>query len=542
MLEFQSLNDSAFRKVEKKYNKTAIKEGRPAISFYEDCVRNALFSTDNEITNIVEQTVKLYAMHFTNGNIQVAEQELKAKSIPDWPTYSWAMFFNGLFLGIGASFGLAGLLRGLRDLFTKPDAQLQTSYLLQLYGGYFLAWLLMMLFGLNCILFERRKINYPYIFQLAINKCLNWRQLLVLPSVFLALLGLSLWTTFSLTIPGSTGRSYGPAILITVSLVVLFLPAKTLYYHSRQWLLEHVLRVIISPLTPITFPDFFLGDMFCSLSYSFSNIEIFFCLYAGQWKNENPCNSNHSRALGFFTALPSIWRALQCLRRFRDTKQASPHLPNFGKYIATCVSYALLSVYRINQSVPSKICYILAASTNSVYTIFWDVRCDWNLGQMEHGFLREDLVVFGEKRWPYYASICWDIAVRCNWIAYIAGARYPQHPSAVSFFVAFSEVLRRGLWSILRVENEHLDNVEKTYAYLEPPLPYEESDRQRAAALASGADMEGANRGDLPMSGLRRQGTVLNQVHNQDYIRSREPTGDSSSSDEDEWHEESAVG
>ncbi|CAL3973798.1 unnamed protein product, partial [Diplocarpon coronariae] len=38
------------------------------------------------------------------------------------------------------------------------------------------------------------------------------------------------------------------------------------------------------------------------------NIALFFCLYGSAWNTPGRCNSSHSRLLGFFTALPGIWR------------------------------------------------------------------------------------------------------------------------------------------------------------------------------------------------------------------------------------------
>lgn len=85
-------------------------------------------------------------------------------------------------------------------------------------------------------------------------------------------------------------------------------------------------RLFWAGLYPVEFRDFFLGDMYCSLTYAMcvsthnhtpshgtassnrcQNIELFFCLYANSWENPQNCNSSHSRLLGFFAALPPIW-------------------------------------------------------------------------------------------------------------------------------------------------------------------------------------------------------------------------------------------
>ena len=97
-------------------------------------------------------------------------------------------------------------------------------------------------------------------------------------------------------------------------------------------------------------------------------MELFFCLYARGWENPGQCNSTHSRLLGFFATLPGIWRALQCLRRYYDTRNAFPHLVNCGKYTFTILFYMSLSLYRIQQDASLKALFITFATINSLYT------------------------------------------------------------------------------------------------------------------------------------------------------------------------------
>lgn len=47
-----------------------------------------------------------------------------------------------------------------------------------------------------------------------------------------------------------------------------------------------------------------------------------------------------------------------------------------------------------------------------------------------------------------------------------------QHSSVVSFLISFSEVCRRGIWVLFRVENEHCTNVVRFRASREAKLPY----------------------------------------------------------------------
>ena len=124
--------------------------------------------------------------------------------------------------------------------------------------------------------------------------------------------------------------------------------------------------------------------MYCSQTYSMGvsstylllksagltflqNLELFFCLYAKNWNNPGQCNSTHSRLLGFFSTVPGIWRALQCLRRYYDTRNAFPHLVNCGKYTFTILFYMSLSLYRIDRDDSLKAMFITFATINSTY-------------------------------------------------------------------------------------------------------------------------------------------------------------------------------
>ena len=152
--------------------------------------------------------------------------------------------------------------------------------------------------------------------------------------------------------------------------------------------------------------------MYCSLTYPmgvrcyvstqrgvwltvFQNLELFFCLYANTWSNPGQCNSTHSRLLGFFSTVPGIWRALQCLRRYYDTRNAFPHLVNCGKYTFTILFYMSLSLYRIDENISLKALFVTVATINSIYCCesirralfscssltyiaIWDLAMDWS--------------------------------------------------------------------------------------------------------------------------------------------------------------------
>lgn len=87
-----------------------------------------------------------------------------------------------------------------------------------------------------------------------------------------------------------------------------------------------------------------------------------------------------------------------------------------------------------------------------------------------HHLLRDIIAL--KSRWPYYLIMTVDPILRFNWVFYVAFAHDSQHSSIASFMIGFSEVTRRGLWTLLRVENEHCSNVKQYKASRDVPLPY----------------------------------------------------------------------
>jgi hypothetical protein len=113
---------------------------------------------------------------------------------------------------------------------------------------------------------------------------------------------------------------------------------------------------------------------------------------------------------------------------------------------------------------------------------------DFSLAQAEskHFALRDILAL--KRRWPYYAVMVADPIIRFAWIFYAIFTHNRQHSTLVSFLVGLAEVIRRGVWALFRVENEHCANVSQYKASRDVPLPYRIEPllaAERASASAS---------------------------------------------------------
>jgi hypothetical protein len=176
---------------------------------------------------------------------------------------------------------------------------------------------------------------------------------------------------------------------------------------------------------------------------------------------------------------------------------------------------------------------------------------DFSLLQAQSRYrgLRDILAL--KQRWPYYTIMVIDPFLRFSWIFYAIFTHNSQHSTVVSFMVSFMEVARRGMWALLRVENEHCANVSQYKASRDVPLPYrieplmnrasadgspsiesQEGDAGQADAdveqpsgtsTAVGADATGTvrRRGDTHIG--KSFSKMLAEAHKQDFEKKRKP-------------------
>lgn len=414
------------------------------------------------------------------------------------------MFISGI--GLGVSTALITYTLYL-SFFYKQNNFMIHKILFPLWGGWYMILFLATLFQLDCFIWHRVGINYRFImlgeFQsrsgtqlfnndfatTSISLQLYFLTFLVVPCAICAIISFH-W------------RHLTPCGYIYMCVVVfLFIcPNGTIPYWDkvvgmRKWIFVTVFRLIFSGLYPVEFGDFFIGDIVCSLTYSMSDIAMFFCIYSSSPNDQ--CGSSHSKAVNVMACIPNYWRFMQCLRRFGDSGDWFPHLLNACKYALGVTYYAFLSAYRLSgHSKSVRPPFILFGALYAIVAASWDLIMDWSLFQTAHQntFLRNDLYLAGKKNWKtgkysswgksvYYCAMILDVIIRFEWIVYAVAPTTIQQSAKTSFILALAEAFRRFIWIIFRVENEHVANVHLFKVNGESPLPYPVYDSTEGTGL-----------------------------------------------------------
>lgn len=135
-----------------------------------------------------------------------------------------------------------------------------------------------------------------------------------------------------------------PFLLIAIVLFIVFCPFNIIFRPSRYWLIHTFARIFSAPFLPVKFKDFFFGDQFTSLSIVLSDLEYVICFFVSDlWTDGDICWRINPYIKPCLVCVPPLLRALQSLRRFKDTKQ-NIHMMNFGKYSLTMLSTVTSSI------------------------------------------------------------------------------------------------------------------------------------------------------------------------------------------------------
>ncbi|XP_055007555.1 xenotropic and polytropic retrovirus receptor 1 homolog isoform X2 [Boleophthalmus pectinirostris] len=467
---YQNLNFTGFRKILKKHDK--ILETSRGADWRVAHVEVAPFYTCKKITQLISETEALVTTELEGGDRQKAMKRLRvpplgaAQPAPAWTTFRVGLYC-GVFLVLVVTVVIAGAVQsGSNDVWP----------MIRIYRGGFLLIEFLFLLGINTYGWRQAGVNHVLIFELNPRNNLSHQHLFEIAGLLGVLWCVSLLSCIfceNLLVP----MQVNPLALYGFFLLFLINPFKTCYYKSRFWLLKLLFRVVTAPFHRVGFADFWLADQLNSLGVVLMDLEYMICFYSFEldWKKRNGlisgagdvCNSYSYGVRAVIQILPAWFRFVQCLRRYRDTKRAFPHLVNAGKYSTTFFVVTFAALYSTHKEKPEEAqvffyLHITCLVISSLYTLIWDLKMDWGLFDRNAGentFLREE-IVYPHKAY-YYSAIVEDVLLRFSWTLTITLSTLTKIngiKDILTTILAPMEVFRRFVWNFFRLENEHLNN------------------------------------------------------------------------------------
>ncbi|XP_034941909.1 xenotropic and polytropic retrovirus receptor 1 homolog [Chelonus insularis] len=506
---YQNLNYTGFRKILKKHDKLlSVDSGS---KWRVECVETSHFYTSKDIDKLIQETEAAVTNELEGGDRQRAMKRLRVPPLGEHQS-PWTTFKVGLFSG---SFIVLFVAVVLSAVFHDGRENLKIAF--RLYRGPLLIVQFLFLMGVNVYGWRSSGVNHVLIFELDPRNHLSEQHLMELAAVLGVVWTLSLLSflySASLSIPPFVN----PLVLVCIMLGFLFNPFKIFRHEARFWLLRIIWRMIIAPFAFVNFADFWLADQLNSLVTPLLDFQFLICFYItnGNWLqagDTTQCMSKSFIVRPIVNCLPAWFRFAQCLRRYRDSKEAFPHLVNAGKYATTflVVIAATLRQYHGEKYLnrwesPWLWFWLISCLINSIYSYTWDIKMDWGLldsNAGENRFLREE-VVYSAAGF-YYFAIIEDFILRFIWIASYILIEY-QYVSTdlMTSIVAPLEVFRRFIWNFFRLENEHLNNCGKFRAVRDISIaPIESSDQMQILRMMD--DENGViNRGKRKTGGKKQ--------------------------------------
>jgi len=430
--------------------------------------------------------VNLTKINQLMGNLENAYSEYfnvsieKAKTILNRPNKQLSlstMFTLGLWTGINVT--LMFLLSSL-FIWTKYEFNVDAFLsVFPIFRGFSYLIYMIWCWGIALFIFKYFRINYIFILNLDRSTALGYFQVFkmagLLTSLWLACFLLFTIHTKTSFLFFNFSHHWYPLVLLMISVVLMFNPFHFFYRGTRIWIGRILLESFMAPFTECVFVHFFVTDVLTSMPKFFTDIEYSLCFYiSGDWESyqSDRCTDWAFKLLPYTAAVPLMVRFWQCMRRLYFHPELE-HAANALKYILSMFANVYGAAWDFQRYRPdwsaNRIFWFTTFIISTVYLLWWDIYMDWGLGSRQHRFLRGNLLF---KPYIYYLAICFDVFGRFAWMWALMEYPIPGVDGIyLTLIFGFLEITRRSMWSVFRIENEHLENISNSRAFKEISLP-----------------------------------------------------------------------
>ena len=427
----------------------------------------------NKLVDLRVRIKKLYSNKFNKGDDNQAKIELEKRLQGGIDKGKPRLLF--LYLGILITLIFCYII------FKNIDGDNTNDSFKPFFPFFHFAYIMifcLLLTGINISILKYYKINYRYLFELDPKNKVNPY------GVFETVAGLSaLWMFFFLMMKlclkfGLFGGEYTLfPLLINLSLVViLLLPFHIINYNFRKGLVKVIIRCLF-PIgkNTVRFKDFVFGDILITLAEPFKTLILGYCLMVCSecylTNTRGPCNKE-SIPCWIISVYPQFIRFTQCINKFYFSRLLWPNFGNVVKYFIRIINTSVGFFYERDKGKVRFYFRVFIGAISTSYNVFWDIYLDWGCGRKnnKHFFLREKITF---PQIMYYIAIIYNMIIRAVWTWYFIPV--PSYLSEwKSLLTCTLDVIRRGVWVLIRVENESLSNPEQYRSFLTiPDLPME---------------------------------------------------------------------
>eukprot|EP00742_Colponemidia_sp_Colp-10_P014803 GILJ01016859.1.p1 GENE.GILJ01016859.1~~GILJ01016859.1.p1 ORF type:complete len:671 (+),score=67.32 GILJ01016859.1:135-2147(+) len=472
--DFSMLNASGFTKIIKKHDK-GVKLPQFLLKSFGNQVRACPFLDISNLEDIMTKTQNLFIELFAQGDRQKGMSKIRSAVGDGSATNRADIFFFGFFVGtcLSVTLWIIALCRQY-DVDFRDDNHLKSVF--PVFRG--IGYLCIYIWGLaiNFEIFKLTGINYRYMFGLRSGGSDHFlRQTGFMTLCFLFgfvwFLGQYTGAVYLFQLP----EQYIPLIVLSLFVIFLLFPGRCFHGEGRIIGWKSLLRVISAPLLPVCFLDNFVGDQLTSAVKYLGDLEYTVCYYstnAFRKEKYSPCFQFQYQYIALVAFLPYWFRMMQCFRRYRDsvaTGADRTHLINAGKYFSALLVIATDALSLVPSSPDSpkltgwRIAWIGLAFISTVYAYLWDILMDWGLfhRQSKLPCLRETLLY--KKTWFYYWAMASNMLLRFSWVLTISPNLFgiDLAPNVFTFMVGVGEIFRRVQWNLIRMEYEHIMNLNR---------------------------------------------------------------------------------
>eukprot|EP01029_Cantina_marsupialis_P022720 TRINITY_DN5563_c0_g1_i1.p1 TRINITY_DN5563_c0_g1~~TRINITY_DN5563_c0_g1_i1.p1 ORF type:complete len:662 (-),score=133.52 TRINITY_DN5563_c0_g1_i1:326-2311(-) len=476
LLDFRNINATAVTKICKKFDKQECNASCPISDIFVPQVSTDAFWNTQHVNQMRDEVLHLYSNCFCDGISIQAQSELSREHEHVHPWLVSRIFFKlGMIFALFVWFIWDCIMDANKSHgkcnFWKNDT-------FPVYRG--IGCLLMLCWGWGTILYvlNRFRINYIFIYELGKRSQVNYHVIYRMASYgtlgfLLCILISNKICTANLSEKVIHQNTLSLGVFVGFLLMAVF-PLNS----SRRGLFKVLFETILSPFYDVRFKHSYVGDVLTSLVKVLVDLCYMCCyFFSGAFihgTGEKTCTDAvwfKHWATPILIGLPLWFRFMQCIRRYIDTRKRFPNLANALKYAVA------LSVTAFGAFHPSSLkqqyndgawsmfhfLWIISYVGSTLYTFTWDVTQDWGLMRInKNNFLLRETLLYPRK-WPYWCAIVVDLFLRFLWTTSLIPIASSNPLSStlgnyLSPFLASAEIFRRCMWSIFRVENEHISN------------------------------------------------------------------------------------